>query len=112
MVGNELTASLVPRPVLAASESRGELYLVVRGLDDRIYYKVWNAVVWTDWTALPSGSTCDGAGAIVINNKLNVVVRGSEGTSLWLGQVDLSTSDFSGWTWIDGLTNSAPTVTS
>jgi hypothetical protein len=99
------------RPVLAASESGSELYLVVRGTNDRIYYSVWGSVVWSGWAALPGGSTRDGPSAVVIDNKLSVVVRGWNGTTLWYGYVDLDTSGFSGWSRVDGSTDSAPTLT-
>jgi len=100
------------RPVLAASESRNELYLVVRGLEGgKVYYNVWGGGVWSGWVALPDGSTCDGPGAVVVNNKLNLVVRGSEGPTLFYGYIDLNTSGFSGWSLIDGSTNNAPTLT-
>jgi hypothetical protein len=107
LVGGSTTS----RPALAASESSGELYLVVRGMDNWIYYNTWGGVVWSGWTALPSGATSEGPSAVVVNNELNVVVRGSDGPTLWSGCVDLDTSGFSGWSFVTGSTDSAPTLT-
>lgn len=98
------------KPTLAWSESRLELYLVVRGLDNVVYYNVWNGVDWEGWTSLSSGATCDSPGATVIDNKLHIVVRGMDEYSLWHMSVDLTTSIASDWALIDGATNSAPTL--
>jgi len=101
------------RPALASSQSSYKLYLVVRGLDNAIYYREYVASTdsWNSWNALP-GATCDGPGATVIGTKLHIVVRGMDETSLWHGYVDLSTSIFSGWTLLSGATPSAPTLAS
>jgi GH25 family lysozyme M1 (1,4-beta-N-acetylmuramidase) len=94
------------RPVLASSQSSNKLYLLVRGLDDRIYYIDYAGSTdsWGSWNALP-GATIDGPGATVCNNKLYVAVRGSDGNSLWFW-------DGNSWTSISGATPSAPTLTS
>ena len=98
------------KPTLAWSESRLELYLVVRGLDNVVYYNVWNGVDWEGWTSLSSGATCDSPGATVIDDRLHIVVRGMDEYSLWHMSVDLTTSIASDWALIDGATNSAPTL--
>jgi len=103
------------RPALTASQSSGKLYLVVRGLDNRIYYRDYTASsnIWGDWNVLP-GATIDGPGATVTGNKLHVVVRGMDGSSLWHGYLanPADPASFTGWNSISGSTPSAPTLTS
>jgi hypothetical protein len=98
------------KPTLAACESRNEIVLVVRGLNDVIYRNTWSDSGWAGWVGLPSGSTCDGIGAAVIGETLHVVVRGMDGYTLWHANVDLTTSTFAGWTLLSGSTPSKPTL--
>lgn len=65
---------------------------------------------WSNWKLI-EGFTKAGPGATVVGNELQVVVLGTDD---WLydGHVDLSTLIFSGWVVIDGLTPSAPALTS
>jgi uncharacterized protein YbdZ (MbtH family) len=100
------------KPTLVWSESRGELCLVVRGLDSAIYFNVWNGVEWQGWTALANGSTIDSPAATALGDELHVVVRGADGFSLWHCYVNLATLDQSGWTAISGATQSTPTLAS
>lgn len=100
------------KPTLTTCESRNEIILVVRGLNNAIYRNSWSGLGWTGWAGLPSGATCDGVGATAIGDSLRVVVRGMDGYTLWHGNVDLSTGAFSGWTLLSGSTSSAPTLTS
>ncbi len=88
------------------------LCLVVRGLDDRIYYRFYTLAsrTWSEWTPLPSGLTGDSPAATILNGTLHIVVRGIDGSSLWHSNVDLSTGTFSGWTLMDGMTQSPPTL--
>lgn len=85
------------------------LYLVVRGSDDRIYYRTWDGTTWLGWTALP-GATTDSPAAAVLDNDLHIVVKGLTG-EIWHGYVDLATSVWSGWTMVSGATPSTPTLT-
>jgi peroxiredoxin len=101
------------RPVLTASASTNKLYVVVRGNDNGIYYRSYDALAdsWGAWVQL-TGSTIDGPGAAVAGGLLHVVVRGPDGSTLWYGYVDLASSVFSGWTLLTGATPSAPTLAS
>jgi len=101
------------KPVLTASTSTNTLYLLVRGNDNRIYYRSYTPSTnsWGSWNALP-GATIDGPAATVIGNTLFTVVRGTDGSTLWSGDVDLGTSSFTGWTLLSGATPSAPTLAS
>ena len=79
-----------------------------------IYYRLWDIAtrIWTDWTGVPNGATIDSPAATLINNTLQVVVRGANNNQIWHGTVDLGTGSFSGWTLLDGATPSPPTLTS
>jgi hypothetical protein len=99
-------------PTLSSSETRSEVCLVVRGLNNIIYHNTWSDTGWAGWTALPTGATTDGPAAIVIDDSLQVVVRGMDGYTLWHGTLNLTTDDFSGWTLLSGATPSKPTLTS
>jgi len=87
--------------------------LVVRGMDDAIYYRTYNSTsdTWDDWDRLPSGSTIDRPAAAVCSGELHVVVRGSDGYTLWFSSLNLTDKSFSGWMQLDGVTESAPTLT-
>ena len=88
-------------------------YLVVRGMDNRIYYRMYNLSdgVWGSWGVLP-GATCDSPAVAVVSERLYVVVRGMDGASLWFGWLNLLDHSFSGWTALSGGTPSAPTLVS
>jgi len=85
---------------------------VVRGLDDRIYYREYDASTdsWGSWKVVSAGSTCDGPGATVIDNELHIAVRGMDECSLWHGYVDVTTDNFYGWSWLSGTIESASTL--
>ena len=104
--------SLLPGDTPSAptlTSNRTTCFLVVRGMDDRIYYM--NRMCdsnWGSWKYLPSGTTLDRPAAAILENNLHIVVRGMDGASLWHGIVNLSSEAFSGWTRIPGATPSAP----
>jgi hypothetical protein len=103
------------KPTLAANQTANELYLVVRGLDDRIYWRIYDAPptdAWGSWVALPTGSTGDGPGATIADDKLHFVVRGSDGSTLWHRYYNFVTGTYSDWTRLSGSTPSPPTLTS
>jgi parallel beta-helix repeat protein len=109
-----LSGATSSRPVLAANQSIDRLYLVVRGLDNKIYWRTYDGLPtdsWGSWVALPTGSTCDGPGATIADNKLHVVVRGSDGSTLWHRYYDFSTATYSDWKKLSGATPSPPTLT-
>lgn len=90
--------------------------LVVRGLDNGIYYREYNETsqAWGSWDSTPTGATCDSPAAAMFQNYLNIVVRGMDGTSLWCGIVDMEDPriGFEGWWPLGGATMSAPTLIS
>ena len=86
-------------------------FAVVRGTNNRIYYRYCSWGVWDDWNMVPSGSTCDSPAAVVYDGKLYMVVRSMDGDKLWFGWVNLIDDSFSGWSLISGSTPSKPTLT-
>ena len=112
-----LPGSTPSRPVLVSDPSggfSGKLVLVVRGMDNRIYYNVFDEATskWSGWRRLPTGSTLDAPAAAIANGKLHIVVRGSDGRSIWYANLDLQNWRFSGWRQLPGSTPSAPSMTS
>jgi hypothetical protein len=101
------------KPVLSANHLENKLFLAVRGLDNRIYWRTYDAVAdsWGTWNVVPTGSTCDGPAATVADNKLHFVVRGSDGSTLWHRYYNFSTATYSDWTKLSGSTPSPPTLT-
>jgi hypothetical protein len=101
--GHTLTATYAP--------SNG--YLVVRGENNVIYYRIYNSTTasWNAWNNLPDGETMDSPAAAVVGNQLQIVVRGMNNDQIWYSSVSLTDGTFSGWTLLDGATPSAPTLT-
>lgn len=96
-------------PTLVASPETNSLYLVVRGLNDAIYFTKWEGE-WGEWSAVPDGSTTLSPAAALIDGKLLFVVVGSDGLSLWENTLDLASGLYTGWTWLDGATQSRPNL--
>ena len=102
-----LTAIYVEAPQQSA-------YLVVRGLENQIWYREYDvaSTTWGEWSALPSGMAYDSVATTVCNGKLYMTTQAMDGMSLWFSWVDLTDNNFSGWTAISGLTPSPPTLVS
>jgi hypothetical protein len=95
------------RPTITVDTNNSKLYIVVRGMDNGIYYRELSS---SSWVKLP-GSTIDAPSAVVLNGKLHIVVRGSDGTSIYHGQLDLLSGKWLGWIKLTGSTPSAPSLT-
>jgi parallel beta-helix repeat protein len=97
-------------PTLTSDDTT--MCLVVRGLDNAIYYRTFNPFSnnWNAWSSLP-GTTCDSPSAALLDGKLHIVVRGLDGNSLWHSTTDIASDAFSGWQIVEGATNSKPTLT-
>jgi hypothetical protein len=97
-------------PALAAS-SDGKLYLVVRGMDNFLYWNCYTGNSWVGWRIIPGGYTNSGPGATVDAGKLYVVARSSS-NDIYICGMDLATSQWSGWTKLVGSTPSEPELCS
>ena len=107
-----LSGSSPTAPTLTSNSTH--LSLIVRGANNRVYYRFCNAAThtWDGWNALPTGSTGDRSAAAFAGDKLQFVVRGSTGGTLYHSNVDLASAAFSGWSLLSGSTPSPPTLTS
>jgi parallel beta-helix repeat protein len=99
-------------PTMTLWTIQKDYHLVVRGSNNGIYYRSYNAseASWGSWSSLP-GLTNESPAAAVIGNELHLVVRGMNGGQIWHGYVNLFSNDFLGWTLLDGSTPSPPTLT-
>jgi hypothetical protein len=94
-------------PALAASADG--LYLVVRGTDNNVYYRVYNGSAWTEWAGIP-GATLYEPAVAVYQGKLHIAIVGMEYNAIYWGTLDLGTLEFSGYTWIPGASDSTPAL--
>jgi hypothetical protein len=109
-----LSGATPSAPTLASNGTI--LTLVVRGEDNRIYYRFYDIAsqTWSGWNILPSGWTPDSPAAVVSSNTLYISVRGfaNNNQSIYFASINLADQSFSGWTLLSGSTPSAPTLTS
>jgi len=107
-----LSGATPSKPTLVRNDT--QLILVVRGLNNRIYYRSYNCTSdeWEGWIVVPTGVTCDSPAATILANELHIMVRGISATnsSMWHGRLNLTTEIFLGWTRLSGATESAPTL--
>jgi len=108
----QLPGATNARPALASLQDLDELYLAVKGMDNRIYYIIYSGSTnsWGSWSALPTGATDTGPAVTVAGNEIYTIVQGMDGSSLWLGYSDGGTNTFSGWISPNGATPSPPTL--
>jgi hypothetical protein len=101
-------------PLMTPWTEQENMYLVVRGSNNRIYYRGYDCVVdsWDEWKSFPDGWTMDAPAAVVCDGRLYVVVRGMDGTSLWFSSIGLEDDSFSDWTLLSGASDATPTLTS
>lgn len=110
----QLSGATPSKPALAVNQWADRLCLVVRGMNDHIFWRLYDfeEADWTDWVEVSTGSTCDGPAADVKDEMLHIVVRGMGGSSLWYGYVNLTESTFYGWTFTSGSSPSPPVMVS
>jgi hypothetical protein len=95
-------------PALATSESK--LCLVVRGTDNLLYYRTYDGSNWTpNWSTIP-GETLYEPAAVGVGNRLDIAIVGMQYNAIYYGSVDLSSGEFSEWTWIPGASDSTPAL--
>jgi hypothetical protein len=97
-------------PALAAASDGSALYLVARGLDNRIYYKRF-ASSWGAWSPI-SGSTISAPAAASFSGRLYISARGSSGNTIYVNSMDLTSRIWAGWQLLDGRTPDAPELAS
>jgi hypothetical protein len=103
----KLTGLTPSSPALAASAD-GNIYLVVHGTDNRIYWNRYDGASWTGWQVIPSGLTDIGPGIGFTNNKIYVCVKSISNTFIYVNEMDLTIDRWLGWSRLDGATPSGP----
>jgi len=114
---SRLPGNTPSRPMIISGRDVGldcKIFLVVRGMDNRIYFNIYDELKsnWTGWKTIPTGITIDAPSVSLVNEKLHIVVRGSDGSSLWYGYLDIDKLTFSGWKYLPGQSLSQPFMTS
>jgi hypothetical protein len=92
-----------------AVDSSGTIHLIVRGLDNGIYTKYYVNGSWSSSWNSPGGGTSDTPAAIAQGDLLYVVIRGLNNATYY-NSLSLSTGVWSGWSFLDGWTPSAPSL--
>jgi hypothetical protein len=95
-----------------------KLMLVVRGFNNVVFYRSYDTIAgtWGGWIGVPDRATSDSPAAAVIGTTLQLVVRGFStsiiaiNNTIYHGYLNLTDSNFSGWTALPGSTPSAPTL--
>jgi virginiamycin B lyase len=96
-------------PALAASSSY--LYLAVRGMDNRIYWRRMDTLgAWSSWSAVPYGSTDTAPSIAFFNGRLYMAAKGNGNSNIYLSNMNSSTLVWSGWTKLPGGTPSNPSL--
>jgi hypothetical protein len=114
---SRLPGNTPSRPMIISGRDVGldcKIFLVVRGTDNRIYFNIYDELNsnWTGWKTIPTGITIDAPSVSLVNEKLHIVVRGSDGSSLWYGYLNIDKLTFSGWKYLPGQSPSQPFMTS
>jgi len=105
---SRVSGSTPSKPALAAV-SDAEVYLAVRGSDNRVYVNRWSETAWTGWNRIPTGSTLNGPSITVANGELFVALQGTNGGIYWCSR-SLPSGSWSSWTRMPGSTPSSPTL--
>lgn len=102
-----------PSKMALAAVSDTEVYLAVRGSDNRLYANKWDGANWTGWNQIPAGITPNGPSITITNGQLYLAVRGMDNGIYWCSR-GLSTSPpaWSNWSRLPGATPSSPTIAS
>jgi hypothetical protein len=77
------------------ASSEDYLAIIARGVDNSIWYRVYDDSNWNDWTNLIGSTAIEPAAAIYQGNLYIAAIDGS--THIWLSTIDLNTQTWSGW---------------
>ena len=101
-----ISGSTDVEPSLATDGSR--LYLSVKGLDYRVYVRVWSGS-WSGWERVPTGSTPSSPAATYWSNNLYLIVRGGDSSIYYTRR--LGANSYDAWKQLGGSTLNAPSAT-
>jgi hypothetical protein len=99
-----------PSKMALAAVSDTEVYLAVRGSDNRLYVNKWDGANWTGWNQIPAGITPNGPSITITNGQLYLAVRGMDNGIYWCSR-SLPSGSWSSWSKLPGSTPSSPTLT-
>ena len=105
-----VVGSTPSRPALCVA-SESEVYMVVRGSDNRVYVNRWTGSAWAGWGRIPTGTTLNGPSLAVRDGQLYVAVRGMNGGIYYcLRSLSVSPPAWSAWKQMPGSTPSSPAL--
>ena len=109
---NKVSGATPSAPDLAV-DSRGYIYLAVRGMNDKIYINRYDGSSWLGWEQIPTGTTAQGpAIAFDSNDNLHVMVTSSAGDGrIYHCYKDSNTNTWTSWSRLIGATPSEPELT-
>jgi outer membrane protein assembly factor BamB len=90
--------------------STDNLAIVARGVDNSIWYRVYDGSNWNDWTNLIGSTVIEPAAAIYQGQLYIAAIDGS--SHIWLSSIDLDTQAWSGWSMWQGTYASSITFAS
>lgn len=89
------------------SDSAGAIHLVLRGMNNRIYDKIFQSGVWSSQWDSPGGSTLSQPAVAVLGSGLAVVVEGSDNAAYYN---TLEGGIWSGWSGLGGAVDQPPAI--
>ena len=105
---SRVSGSTPSKPSLAAA-SATEVYLAVRGMNNRVYVNRWESGTWIGWSQIPTGNTPSGPSILAMNDQLYVAVRGTDSRIYWCSRA-LPSGSWSSWSKLPGSTPSSPAL--
>ena len=80
----------------ASSPAPGRFDIVVRGTDNRVYFRSWNGSSWSNYAWLNGGQTTQDPDAFGVLGRTNVYVTGTNGF-LYQTQRPSGSASFGAW---------------
>ena len=107
----QLDPGLTASAPAAVSRNNGQVDVIVRGTNDRIFLNAYNGSAWGGWGEIPGGMTTQDAPAAIVRtlNTIDVMVRAGNGEIRW---ITWDGAAWSGWKTVPGVVESAPAVVS
>jgi len=107
----QLDPGLTASAPAAVSRNNGQVDVIVRGTNDRVFLNAYNGAGWSGWGEIPGGMTTTDAPAAIVRtlNTIDVMVRAGNGEIRW---ITWDGAAWSGWRTVPGAVESAPAVVS
>ena len=103
---SKISGTTPSRPALAGDIKTNTVHLVVKGSDDKIWYRNWHG----PWYSL-GGKTQNSPAAHASNGKLHVVVVGTD-SKIYYKRLDIDSNTWTDWINLGGRTNQPPAIIS